>query len=149
MTATMTNALPAFRLIFTFSSKKRTRGLAINAMIQPATNGAKNTNSFGTRKTIISNIINAIPRFTKALQYFFIYSHSLTYYVSTLIHHSYGLFLRSIPVQDPLQPRHRPGSRRFLPFPVSSVRNKVRSVYPLRPAGWCGSASPASVSDCG
>ena len=34
-------------MIFTFSSKNLTRGLAINAMIQPATNGAKNTNLGG------------------------------------------------------------------------------------------------------
>jgi ATP-dependent Clp protease ATP-binding subunit ClpX len=62
-------------------------------LFQPATNGAKNTNSFGTRKTINVNIINATPRFTKALQYFFICSHSLTHSAFTLIHPSCYLFL--------------------------------------------------------
>ena len=67
----MTNTLPAFRLTFSFFSKKLTNGAAIQAIIQPMTKGMKNTSIRGSSKTVNNTIIAATTRFMTAFRYFF------------------------------------------------------------------------------
>ncbi len=69
ITEIMTKAVPAFLRTFNLSSKKWTRGLAINAITHPITKGIKNTMTLGSRKTRSNSNITAIPRFSTAFRY--------------------------------------------------------------------------------
>ena len=66
----MTIAEPAFLRILIFSSKKRTSGFAIIAMIQPITKGIKYEITDGTTNTTNSKITTAVIRFNTAFTYF-------------------------------------------------------------------------------
>ena len=68
-TATITTAVMAFRLTFSFSSKKRTTGEAIREISHPMINGIKNQMHLGKRKIHKSTMASAVNKFKTTFKY--------------------------------------------------------------------------------
>ena len=127
MAATMTMAEPAFLRIRIFSSRKRTRGLAIRAITQPTTNGMKKRRTRGSTNSTSKSTARAVIRFR----------HTFTYLTQ-------GCF-----IGPPPRETVHPAGHKFLPVPVWTRRRKELPRSPSLPAGLPGWPLPVWPPGCG